>query len=244
QSPGLVRHLSAIGRKAYSTQDRAWLFLALGKAASKNADADVQVEVVAKGRTLGTYKAEDLTLKDAALHGSEVVLKATGKGSVYFFWNTEGIKKSGDRAIREVDDNIRVRRNWYHRDGRPLVGSRLKQGELIVCEIELTTGLRSVENLVVSDLIPAGFEIENPRVATSTALNWLKTNLEPEYTDVRDDRLLLFTDMGSNSTRKYHYMMRVVNAGKFRLAPIGCEAMYDPDFKSYHGARDVYVEAK
>ena len=33
QIPGLIRHVSGMGKQIYSTQDRAWAFLALGKAA-------------------------------------------------------------------------------------------------------------------------------------------------------------------------------------------------------------------
>ena len=48
--------------------------------------------------------------------------------------------------------------------------------------------------------------------------------------------------MPGASTRSYYYMLRAVNAGRFRLAPIGCEAMYDPEYRSYHGARWVNVK--
>ncbi|MEM0998781.1 MAG: MG2 domain-containing protein [Bacteroidota bacterium] len=241
QIPGLIRHISSFGSRIYSTQDRAWAFLALGKAASKNANSQVKVDVLVDGKSIGTYDDEMWSVESKKLNGKAVTLKASGQGTVYAFWESEGVKQAGDAAVREIDDNIKARRKWYNRNGQVIAGNEVRQGDLIVCEISLTTGLRRVENLAVSDLLPAGFEIDNPRLGTSTALNWMKPDLSPEYLDVRDDRLLLFTSMPAKTTRKFYYMLRAVNAGTFRLAPLGCEAMYDPEFKSYHGARTIRV---
>ncbi len=171
-------------------------------------------------------------------------MQASGSGEAYYFWNAEGVKKGGSADIKEEDKNIVARRKYYSRFGNLITDGRVKQGNLVVVELELKTGLLGVKNLVVSDLIPAGFEIENPRLGTSTNLSWIKNTLYPDHLDVRDDRLLLFTNMRADDTRRYYYMMRAVNAGKFKLAPLGCEAMYDPDFRSYHGAQWVRVDPK
>lgn len=243
QIPSLIRYLTAKGRRIYSTQDKAWSFLALGKAVSKNAKAKVNVDVLVDGKNIGNYNNQNWSLSSKQLNGKNVSFKPTGSGEVYYFWSTEGIKMNG-ADVPDEDENIQVRRRYYNRDGELLTGGAMRQGDLIVCEIELRTGLRGVENLVVSDLIPAGLEIENPRLGTSTSLSWIKSNLYPDYMDVRDDRMLLFTNMSANDNRKYHYMMRAVTAGKFKLAPVGCEAMYDPDFHSYNGGGWVSVVPK
>ena len=244
QIPSLIRYLTAKGRSIYSTQDKAWTFLALGKAASKNAKAKVKVDIAAGGKQIGTYDGQSWTYQDRKINGQALDLKASGTGSVYYFWSTEGVKAGGDADVPEVDNNIKGRRTYYTRDGREITNLRVKQGDLIVCKIELQTGIRGVQNLAVSDLIPAGFEIDNPRLGSSSAMNWMKTNMYPEYLDIRDDRLLIFTSMSANDTRSYHYLLRVVNAGRFKLAPLGVEAMYDPDFNSYHGAGTVRVDPK
>ena len=97
-----------------------------------------------------------------------------------------------------------------------------------------------MDNVAVTDLVPAGCEIENPRLRPSTELGWTLTNpLRIEYMDVRDDRIILFTSLDGGSTREFLYLLRVVNAGRFILPPIGAEAMYDPGFRSYHGAGTV-----
>lgn len=243
QIPGLVRYLSGLGdRDIYSTQDRAWTLLGLGKAAGRNAKAKVKVDASLAGKPLGSYNNDVFTQKGKDWGGKSITLKASGEGSVYYFWSTEGVKAAGDAAVAEVDQNIKVRRKYRTRDGAELgPNDKVRIGDLVVCQIEVTTALRSVENLAISDLIPAGFEIENPRLGESTSLSWVKPSFNVDHLDVRDDRVLLFGSMPASATHSFYYMARAVNAGKFRVGPIGAEAMYDPEYRSYHGARWLSV---
>jgi hypothetical protein len=59
--------------------------------------------------------------------------------------------------------------------------------------------------------------------------------------DIRDDRLLLFTNLAGNQTKGFYYLLRVVNQGTYQLPVIGAEAMYDKEYHSYHGAGLVKV---
>ena len=241
QIPLLVKHLTKIGDKAYSTQDKSWLFLALGKAAGKNANAKAIVEVAAEGKKIGTYNNKDIRITSDRMNGKQVKLTATGSGEVYYFWNTEGVKRKADAADLEIDKGIKIRREYYDRTGSRITSNNFRQGDLIVAKIKIMGGQRSVQNVAVSDLIPAGFEIENPRLTTSTSLSWIKNSLYPQYMDVRDDRLLLFLDVNSQTEKEFHYMIRVVNAGEFVLPPISAEAMYDPEYRSLNGFAKVNV---
>jgi uncharacterized protein YfaS (alpha-2-macroglobulin family) len=112
-----------------------------------------------------------------------------------------------------------------------------------VCKISLTGYDKSVDNIVITDLLPSAFEIENPRLSTSTELEWKSKNpMIVQYMDIKDDRLLLFTSLNRNETREFYYMLRVVNKGNFTLPVIGAEAMYDREFHSYNGAGLVRVK--
>jgi hypothetical protein len=62
-----------------------------------------------------------------------------------------------------------------------------------------------------------------------------------QYMDIRDDRLLLFTELKRNQTKDFYYLLRVVNQGTYQLPVIGAEAMYDQEYHSYHGAGVVKV---
>ena len=236
QIPYIIKHLSQMADQMYSTQERSFTFLALGKAAKMNANTKMNVKVIADNKTIKTFNGTDITFDLPENVGNNISLSGTGTGAVYYFWNTGGIKINN--KVKEEDSFMKVRRTYYeYSTGREVNYNTVGQGQLIVCKISLTGYERSAENIVITDMLPAGFEIENPRLSTSTELQWKpKHPINVQYLDIRDDRLLLFTDLPRNSSREFYYMLRVVNKGKFQLPVIGAEAMYDPEFHSYNGA--------
>ncbi|MEJ2616596.1 MAG: hypothetical protein P8Z35_16690, partial [Ignavibacteriaceae bacterium] len=244
QIPYMIKHLTGEADQMYSTQERSFAFLALGKAATRTANTDMKIDILADGKKIGTYNNNDLTLTSDKLNSNNVTLSPSGKGTVYYFWSTEGIKKSAN--IKEEDSFMRVRRNYYdYRSGYPIQNNNFEQGQLIVCKISLEGSDKSAENIVITDLLPAGFEIENPRLSASTELKWKTKNpINVQYMDIRDDRLLLFTNLDRFVKREFYYMLRVVSKGKFQLPVIGAEAMYDPEFHSYNGAGVVEVKGE
>ena len=241
QIPLIIKYLAKNANRMYSTQDRSFAFLGLGKAASLNAGADVTVDILVDGKSLNKFSGNDLTVTDKKLNSSNITLKASGKGEVYFFWSTEGVKIN--EKVKEEDSYMQVRRSFYsYKTGRLIPDYQFYQGELIVCKIELRGFERNADNIVITDLIPAGFEIENPRLNPATELKWVPKNpMNVQYMDIRDDRLLLFTNLNRNKTNDFYYLLRVVNQGTYQLPVIGAEAMYDQEYHSYNGAKVVKV---
>lgn len=241
QIPVIIKYLTQNADRMYSTQERSFAFLALGKAASLNADANVSVDILVDGKSINKFSGKDLTVTDEKLNASNITLKASGKGEVYYFWSAEGVKLN--EKVKEEDSYMQIRRTFYsYKTGRLIPDYRFYQGELIVCKIELTGFERNAENIVITDLIPAGFEIENPRLNPATELKWIPKNpMYVQYMDIRDDRLLLFTNLNRNKTNDFYYLLRVVNQGTYQLPVIGAEAMYDQEYHSYHGAGVVKV---
>ena len=81
-----------------------------------------------------------------------------------------------------------------------------------------------VSNLALSCLLPAGLEIENPRLSDEGEEASLFRS------DVRDDRLLLFADRLSEAAT-YRFRVRAVTKGTFAVPPISAEGMYDPEIR-------------
>ena len=241
QIPYMIKHITGMMDDMYSTQERSFTFLALGKAASVTANTDMKVEVTAAGKKLQSFNNKDITLNNRELSKGKIILKSSGKGEVYYFWGTEGIKLNA--KVKEEDSFMKVRRTYYdYRTGAQLTNN-FTQGRLIICKISLTGIDKSAENIVITDLLPACFEIENPRFSTSAELQWKSKNpMNIQYMDIRDDRLLLFTDLNNYKTEEFYYMLRVINKGKFQLPVAGGDAMYDPEFHSYNGAGVIIVK--
>ena len=78
-----------------------------------------------------------------------------------------------------------------------------------------------------------GLKLKNPRLKTTETLKMGKrvTRLKPGYLDIRDDRILIFTDLPANKWYNYYALLRVVNPGTFTLPPIQAEAMYSPNIR-------------
>ena len=81
---------------------------------------------------------------------------------------------------------------------------------------------RPLSNLALSFLLPAGLEIENPRLSGEEEAE------RGVLSDMRDDRLLLFVDR-LEKPMTYRFQVRAVTKGTFAVPPISAEGMYDPD---------------
>ena len=282
--PTLVRRIEK-GMKAdrwRSTQENAFVLLGLGKHLRRirEAGTDFTAEVTLDGEPFAKLTHKDrLALKPDGLGGRRLHVAVQGKGTLYYYWTAEGIPAAG--RVPEKDSGLRVRRRFHSRDGKPLDPRAIPHGEVVLVELTVRSD-RRVKNVAISDLLPAGFEIENPRVATSDAAHEDADSaslthegtppelaetafpfptsfprlgravatpsprrrldaLLPDRVEMRDDRLLLFADLGRNRTYAYRYVARAVTKGSFTLPPVSASAMYDPDLASVHGAGTVEV---
>ncbi len=223
-----------------NTQERAFAMLALGKLARKGAQSNAKATVVADGKQVGTFDGKPLVLTDEVA-GRNVTIQATGDGELYYFWEVEGISATG--TYTEEDNFLRVRREFFDRNGNPVSGNRFKQNDLVVVKITLSTvnGIPYVPNVVVTDMLPAGLEIENPRIGGIPSAGWIQNQAFPEHADFRDDRVHFFV-AATAQAQSYYYLVRAVTLGTYRMGPVSADAMYYGDYHSYHGAGEVVVQ--
>jgi uncharacterized protein YfaS (alpha-2-macroglobulin family) len=241
QIPGIARQLSRQMKQAYwlSTQESAFALLALGKIARQNAKSTATASLFIDGKPAGKFDGKDLTLRNVA--NRNVSIRTAGKGSLYYFWETEGISASGQ--VKEEDAFLKVRRQFLNRDGVPLGTPTFRQNDLVVVRISIEAGEAAGEikkNVAITDLLPAGLEIENPRIGALRELSWAKDAATPDYLDVRDDRINMFTT-ATGAPKHFYYLCRAVSKGTFKLGPVNADAMYNADYHSYNGAGVVRV---
>lgn len=219
-----------------NTQELAFSTLALGKLA-KAKTGQATVWVGQDGKQLGEMKGSDLQLKKAG--AGAITLKASGNGSAWYYWEAEGVPESG---FQEAEDRtIQVRRTFLTRDGKTISGNTFRQNDLIVVRLTVKTlGGVKADNVVVTDLLPAGLEIENPRINAARDMDWIKDAEKPDYFDVRDDRISFYTNL-DKSEKSFYYLTRAVTRGTFKLGHASADAMYMPEYRSYNGAGIVRV---
>jgi uncharacterized repeat protein (TIGR01451 family) len=135
-----------------------------------------------------------------------------------------------------------VRKHFYDRFGNPITGNTFKQNDLIIIGISLENAYTTeVDNIVITDLLPAGFEIENPRTKEIPGMDWIKNASEPRALDVRDDRIHFFVDLTYYKPQTYYYAVRAVSPGNYKMGPVNADAMYNGEYHSYNGARIIRV---
>ncbi|MGZ8558179.1 MAG: alpha-2-macroglobulin family protein [Chitinophagaceae bacterium] len=241
QIPVMAKHVSdkLKTRKWLNTQERAFAFLALGKLARTANSSTATAEIKVNGKTVAKVDGGQWKGGKTALNGTAVEIVSKGNGRLYYFWEAEGISASG--AYTEEDSYLKVRKRFYDRFGKPVSDNEFKQNELIIAGITLEKSFSTViENVVITDLLPAGFEIENPRTKDIPGMDWIKDAATPTALDVRDDRIHFFVD-ANNNRQTYYYAVRAVSPGQYKMGPVSADAMYNGEYHSYNGAGVVRV---
>lgn len=220
-----------------STQERAFAMLALGKLAGQSANDNITATVEVSGSKVATFSGRDLI---TPISGQKAVLSAGGTGQIFYYFETQGIPVSN--SDREEDKVLSVRRKFFNRNGNSLGNNKFKQNELVVVEVTLsTTDNSAIENVIITDMLPACFEVENTRLTAERGMDWVKNRSYPDHIDFRDDRVNLFSDAGGQ-IRRFYYMVRVVGRGKYKQGPVSAEAMYNGSYYSYSGSASITVE--
>lgn len=210
-----------------STFDKSQAMCALARIYHQQPAAKVMADItLANGKTI-RFDGNDLTISRQETI-FPVKIKPHGKGNVYYSWVLEG---AGAEAVEPADRVLMVRRALLDRDGHP-INRPVRHGELVVVKISLQTILPiTVENVAVSDLLPACFEIENPRLAPGRDFQWITEGFEPAEVDVRHDRINIFSS-ASEQVRNFFYLARVIASGEFATGSTSAEAMYNGQFYS------------
>lgn len=140
-------------------------------------------------------------------------------GSQEVFWQiaTTGYDKTvvENRGAHAIE----ISREYVGADGQPV--KSIMQGDVIHVRITARAMTEQINDCVISDLLPGGFEMVIRREDSNQELpQGIK------FLDRRDDRMLLFADL-TNNPLVFTYPLRAVNAGLFTVPPIVVEAMYN-----------------
>ncbi len=242
QIGAMVKHVSEglLTSRYLNTQERSFGFLAMGKFSKSIEGSTVTGRLKANEKEFGKFSGDDLSLDLTHLADKKLELLTAGSGKLFYFWESEGISRDG--SYIEEDNYIKVRRNFYDRNGSGVSGNTFKQNDLVLVEL-IVSGLtdKYVENVAITDIIPACFEIENPRLTDlPPGMRYPHAKHTPDYIDMRDDRINMFATV-SRGSRYYYYLIRVVSPGTYNMGPVSADAMYNGEYHSYHGAGKIVI---
>ena len=216
-------------------------FIYLGKVFANARKGSLAGSLWVDGKKRKSLEAKGVTSLTGADLTGKAEVRVEGDATAYFYWQADGIVDDPAPAPA-YDRELGVRRSYLSRDGTPVALDGVHQGDLIVAEVTLSGARRALSNLAIVDLLPAGFEVENPRLQGREGLAWVAAKPgRVDYLDIRDDRVMLFTALAAGESASYYYTLRAVSAGTFVLPPVKAEAMYDPTVTSVFGAGEVRI---
>ncbi len=237
-----------------NTQESAWSVSALGKMASRFKGASVEgltllvdgesqlPETTEKGIPAWRFYGSQLPT------GKKLELKFKGEKPPFLYASISGYKKSL-KSPESTTRAFELKREYLTLDGGVADPLKIKQGELMVVKLSMKNETsRVIENVAVSDRLPAGFEVENPNLGRSDEMAWIdeSTMFKPAYVDRRDDRVDFFGDLNPSHISKwlnYYYIVRAVSNGRFTASPSRIEAMYEPEKHAYSGYEKIEISS-
>ena len=246
----LVKRLSKYCRgRRYTTQDAAWALraLALYNKTIASSPINFKTEIWQNGKVLASFSSADaknfVTVPVKADAGASLELRSRGRGRIYYRLAVAGIPAE---APVEKDRGIVVRRTILKTDGSKADLQDIRVGELYVVKITLSCR-GQLDNLVINDLLPGCFTVENANLATrdNAAADRFKNTLKPVRVDPRFDRYLIFCDSQYsivNPVRTFYYAVRAAYKGSFKLPAVFGTCMYDPDIYSCSSSGRIIVK--
>ncbi len=238
-----------------NTHECAWALLALttwAGAQGFDASSNPSLALSVKDKNLFSGTLKETKTLSCSLDEFKQITSAVSDGTAFLSWSVSGVPKEMIRRAERKD--FRVMSRFYDFRGNE-VKDTFELGTAYVGEIEFAS-LSSLDDVVVSALLPGGFEIENPRLQSTVHADIFDDRtLYAEHVGIRDDRLLLFMDIPqtfseretrdfSSRPRRYRYIVRAVSEGAFILPPVEAECMYDPDVQSATAGGTIKVVRK
>lgn len=201
--------------------------------------------LILDGRTLQGDGAHPIDAGVLAMRGLDLV--NSGDTPVDVLVSIIGTSLTPEPATSK---GFTITRSYYTLDGQKVemksaeggTGSLAQNDRLLV--VLTVEGAEAGGRVMLVDRLPAGLEIENPRLVEGgdlKGLDWLQRPREPQHTEFRDDRFVAAFDFFGERQRgdgtgpdvaskaTVAYIVRAVSAGSFVHPAATVEDMYRPD---------------
>ncbi|KST58288.1 alpha-2-macroglobulin [Methylobacterium sp. GXS13] len=224
--------------RATSTQENAWLVLA-AESLSKEADAlSFSLDgAVRTGALARIYRG-------AALNGRSVELTNIGRAPVQVVLGVTGSPLIPEPAAAQ---GYTIARTFHRLDGSLIDPAQgLHQNDRLVVVLKVTEDKAQAARLLLVDPLPAGLEIDNPKLLDADALQGLafaKSDVQPVHTEFRDDRFVAAYDRDPSQPAFFTvaYTVRAVSPGTYVHPGASVEDMYRPARFGRTGAGSVEI---
>ena len=210
-----------------STQEDAWLVLAARALGKQGVSLDTNAGGEQATLTGPLYRSFD----ESDLQGSAVTVTNSGDVPVQAVVTVSGAPTSPEPAAAQ---GFTLERSFHTLDGADADPAKAKQNQRLVVVLKVTEPQPAFARVALTDFVPAGFEIDNPKLVSSGdtgTLDWITDAGSPVHTEFRDDRFTAAFDRHSGDPAVFTvaYVVRAVSPGTYVLPQAKVEDMYRPD---------------
>ncbi len=238
--------LRGLGAELDARRKARWFYLSTQEQA---AIARLGRELAGSGRTFsgrlseaGVEEALAPMRRFSRVYGHEALaagvrLVPEGQAPVYASMDVAGIPRSAPAPEASV---LKVERRWYTPDGKPWTPRPLREGEALVVRVTLTAD-RSMPDALLTELLPAGLEVENMNLGDASAwadvvvggirLDDRGDAAELLHEEFRDDRYVAALKLDAGRAADVFYLVRAVTPGEYAVPPPLAEDMYRPELR-------------
>ena len=157
-----------------------------------------------------------------------------GNSPLFVNWIIRGVSNNPPKDAKSKD--IEMYRSLYNVRDKTSAVSPYSQGNVYIMEYRIKPQ-KDAQNLILTQLLPAGFEIENPRLKQEQMSEILSTIykgsvniISPKHVEIRDDKLIIaLPSLSSNTEYFYVCAVRAITKGSFEFPGAYIEDMYNPE---------------
>lgn len=241
-----------------NTQENSWALLALGKYFQNFSHEENNAfsgKIYHNNTLLAEFDGEnDAKILFPCDQETSINIETSGKGFFYRL-TSRGIPQS--TMVQEKQQGITVKRYLLNEEGNPLEENTIQHGELVFLAIQIQ-GKSHYKNLALEQLLPAGMEAENPRLANTNQLErnfrgfreslsqktksfGIRT-LSLDHIEILDDRAYLFFDMNWEGNSILYLPLRAISPGTFSFPATQVSCMYSPNIQGNTSSSTLKIE--
>ncbi len=207
----LVAKVPSTNGSRFSPQEQAWLALA-ARAVTDHAGPPVPVKIAIDERvvepTRPLYQRLNLAAPPALRNAGAVALSLTA--------TAVGLPAESPTV---TDQGFALTRTMFDMSGKPIKPDAIRLNDLMVVILEGRALEPQKRQVMVTDLLPGGFDIENVRLGDSAQLgdlSWLGELSPARHVDYRHDRFAATLDLDETHPGfRVVYLARAVAPGDF-----------------------------
>jgi uncharacterized protein YfaS (alpha-2-macroglobulin family) len=232
----------------YSTQSVAFALVAVAHNTGTKPFTGFTFDYAVSARrqsVKGDAPVASIKLPPPPASGAPLTLTNTSDRKLYATVGVRAIPRSGEEDVSANGLSIAV--EYSDADGKALDVRRIPQGSDLIAQVSVkNSSRRALDNLALSQLVPAGWEIRNDRLEGVDTQGDRSADKQPlgqfwwvpsewrnqamrsaEYLDIRDDRVQRFFSLKPGESIFFETRLNAAYLGKFYLPGAGVEAMYD-----------------